>query len=72
MSNHQPSHTGRRSFFSAALAGALPLAAAPEKDKDIDQISARRKGSGLIAADHQRSAGGYTLFAPQTDNIPPN
>ena len=74
MSTHQPSNAGRRRFLSAALAGVLPVAtspahaAAPKKDNEVDQITARRRGSGLIAVDHQRSAGGYTLFAPQTDD----
>jgi Arylsulfotransferase (ASST) len=32
----------------------------------VDQVTARRRGAGLIAWDAERSAGGYTLFAPQT------
>ncbi|NYH16260.1 hypothetical protein GGD41_003488 [Paraburkholderia bryophila] len=32
----------------------------------VDQITQRRRGVGLIAHDPQRSAGGYTLIAPQT------
>jgi len=32
----------------------------------LDQVTARRRGSGLIARDPERSAGGYTLFAPLT------
>ncbi|MCW3481263.1 aryl-sulfate sulfotransferase [Neisseriaceae bacterium JH1-16] len=32
----------------------------------LDPITLRRHGTGLIAADPARSAGGYTLFAPQT------
>ncbi len=67
MSTHQPSGNGRRNFLTAALVSALPSAAAPTKEKDVDQITARRRGSGLITVDHQRSAGGYTLFTPQTD-----
>ncbi|MBV9388163.1 MAG: aryl-sulfate sulfotransferase [Chroococcidiopsidaceae cyanobacterium CP_BM_ER_R8_30] len=34
---------------------------------NVDQVTLRRRGSGLIAADLTQSAGGYTLFAPQTD-----
>lgn len=34
----------------------------------IDPVTNRRRGSGLIGLDRKRSAGGYTLFAPQTDN----
>lgn len=32
----------------------------------IDQVTVRRRGTGLIASDPQRSAGGFTLIAPQT------
>ncbi|MDB5818740.1 MAG: aryl sulfotransferase [Rhizobacter sp.] len=34
----------------------------------VDQVTLRRRGTGLIAYDPQLSAGGYTLFAPQTAN----
>jgi len=34
----------------------------------VDQVTLRRRGSGLIAHDPSASAGGYTLFAPQTDD----
>lgn len=34
----------------------------------LDQVTLRRRGAGLIGCDHQRSAGGYTMFAPQTAN----
>lgn len=33
----------------------------------VDQVTSRRRGTGLIAHDESKSAGGYTLFAPQTD-----
>lgn len=33
----------------------------------IDQVTGRRRSTGLIAHDAERSAGGYTLVAPQTD-----
>lgn len=33
----------------------------------VDQVTLRRRGTGLIAVDLTQSAGGYTLFAPQTD-----
>lgn len=33
----------------------------------VDQVSWRRRGTGLIAYDEAKSAGGYTLIAPQTD-----
>ena len=32
----------------------------------LDQVTLRRRGTGLIGYDKARSAGGYTLFAPQT------
>jgi len=32
----------------------------------VDQVTLRRRGAGLIASDPERSAGGYTMFAPQT------
>ena len=32
----------------------------------VDQITQRRRGTGLIAHDPTLSAGGYTLIAPQT------
>lgn len=32
----------------------------------VDPITQRRRGAGLIALDPERSAGGYTLIAPQT------
>jgi len=34
----------------------------------VDQITQRRRGTGLIAHDPALSAGGYTLIAPQTDD----
>jgi hypothetical protein len=34
----------------------------------VDQITIRRRGTGLIAHDPALSAGGYTLIAPQTDD----
>ncbi|MGA2394697.1 MAG: aryl-sulfate sulfotransferase [Candidatus Lustribacter sp.] len=34
----------------------------------IDLVTGRRRGTGLIAYDPRRSAGGYTLVAPQTDD----
>lgn len=33
----------------------------------IDQVTVRRRGAGLVAHDADRSAGGVTLIAPQTD-----
>lgn len=33
---------------------------------DLDQITVRRRRTGLTLCDRDRSAGGYTLFAPQT------
>jgi outer membrane protein assembly factor BamB len=33
----------------------------------VDQVTLRRRGVGVIAHDPVRSAGGYTLIAPQTD-----
>lgn len=33
----------------------------------VDPVTIRRRGVGLTAIDRGRSAGGYTLFAPQTD-----
>lgn len=33
----------------------------------VDQVTGRRHGTGLIAYDPERSFGGYTLVAPQTD-----
>jgi hypothetical protein len=35
----------------------------------VDQVTERRKTTGLIAHDPSRSAGGYTLFAPLTGSI---
>src|SRR5262245_39149792 len=35
---------------------------------EVDQVSLRRRGVGLIAIDRQKSAGGYSLFTPQTDS----
>ena len=32
----------------------------------VDQVTQRRRGTGLIAHDSALSAGGYTLIAPQT------
>jgi hypothetical protein len=68
----------RRDFLSAtskglalaSLAGTLPTtSAAPSKGKaEVDSVTGRRRGVGLIAVDRQRSAGGYTLFTPQTDD----
>jgi hypothetical protein len=40
---------------------ALDTAPAP-----LDQVTLRRRGTGLIAHDRARCAGGYTLIAPQT------
>lgn len=37
-------------------------------EKYDDQVTVRRRGTGLIRCDHERSAGGYTLFAPQTSD----
>jgi hypothetical protein len=34
----------------------------------VDQVTGRRRATGLIAYDPDRSAGGYTLVAPQTDS----
>jgi len=34
----------------------------------VDQVTQRRRGTGLIAHDPALSAGGYTLIAPQTAN----
>ncbi len=34
---------------------------------DLDQVTLRRRGAGLIGYDPANSAGGYTLIAPQTD-----
>ena len=34
----------------------------------VDPVSLRRRGVGVMGYDPARSAGGYTLFAPQTDN----
>lgn len=34
----------------------------------VDQVTLRRRGGGVIAHDPARSAGGYTLIAPQTDD----
>ncbi|MEH2260781.1 aryl-sulfate sulfotransferase [Nostoc sp.] len=34
---------------------------------NVDPVTLRRRGVGLIAVDYSRCAGGYTLFAPQTD-----
>ena len=36
--------------------------------KSLDQVTFRRRGCGLIGFDEQESAGGYTLFAPQTSD----
>ena len=62
--------TASKSLALASLAGTRPTAsAAPPKGKsEVDPVTGRRRGVGLIAVDHQRSAGGYTLFTPQTDN----
>jgi hypothetical protein len=38
-----------------------------EADPAVDQVTLRRRGVGVIAYDPTRSAGGYTLYAPQTD-----
>lgn len=38
----------------------------PQAAGPVDQVTLRRRGTGLIAHDAERSAGGYTLFAPQT------
>lgn len=38
------------------------------RDHSLDQVTLRRRGAGLIASNPHRSAGGYTLFAPQTGN----
>ncbi|WP_246055033.1 hypothetical protein [Paracoccus gahaiensis] len=32
----------------------------------VDQTTIRRRKTGLTAIDRDRTAGGYTLFAPQT------
>lgn len=32
----------------------------------LDSTTLRRQATGLLAVDAERSAGGYTLFAPQT------
>jgi outer membrane protein assembly factor BamB len=45
----------KRFTMPAAVASSFP-----------DQITFRRRGTGLIAADPARSAGGFTLIAPQT------
>jgi hypothetical protein len=34
----------------------------------VDQVTRRRHGTGVLAYDAERSAGGYTLIAPQTDD----
>jgi hypothetical protein len=36
-------------------------------EKAVDQVTLRRRGTGLIACDPAACAGGYTLIAPQTD-----
>ncbi len=75
MSNHPQ----RREFLSTAgkslalvsAADMLPTASAAPQNKDtagVDVVTSRRRGVGLIAVDHQHSAGGYTLFTPQTDD----
>jgi hypothetical protein len=40
---------------------------APSAPTRVDQITGRRHATGLIAYDPERSAGGFTLVAPQTD-----
>jgi hypothetical protein len=40
----------------------------PKAAGAVDQVTLRRRGVGLIGHDPARSAGGYTLIAPQTDN----
>src|ERR1700728_1730639 len=59
-----------KSLALASLGGTLPTAgAAPSKGKsEVDPVTGRRRGVGLIAVDHKRTAGGYTLFTPQTDD----
>lgn len=32
----------------------------------VDQVTLRRRGTGVLGVDHAASAGGYTLIAPQT------
>ena len=72
-------HPRRRDFLNttskrlalASVAGILPIASAAPQNKNtagVDTVTGRRRGVGLIAVDHQRSAGGYTLFTPQTDD----
>jgi hypothetical protein len=39
---------------------------APPTASRVDQVTDRRRGTGLIAHDPERSAGGFTLVAPQT------
>ncbi len=63
-------NTAGKSLALASLAGALPTASAAPQTKSkqsVDPVTNRRRGVGLLAVDHQRSAGGYTLFTPQTD-----
>ena len=40
----------------------------PHANACVDQVTLRRRGVGVIAHDPARSAGGYTLIAPQTDS----
>lgn len=47
--------------ISAALSARSVSASA------VDQVTLRRRGTGLIAHDSSKAGEGYTLFAPQTD-----
>ena len=40
----------------------------PRTASRVDQVTGRRRGTGLVVHDPERSAGGYTLVAPQTDD----
>ena len=53
---------------TVAASGIASPATARSNASNVDQVTLRRRGTGVIACDPARSAGGYTLIAPQTDD----
>ena len=48
------------------MSQAARMEASRTADAGVDQVTLRRRGTGLVARDPVRSAGGLTLYAPQT------
>lgn len=77
-SSTQPPELSRRREFLSGTGKKLALASAAglltgreiaaQAPAGVDPVTNRRRKVGLIAVDHNRSAGGYTLFTPQTDD----